>query len=87
MEASRVIKVLSKALKLIEVRRVVNQVINPGKVVEKEKNLVHQKEKILKERNPRNRRQHNSHKILVLLKRYRVLRMAILWSLSALTKE
>ena len=83
LEESRAVKVLSKALKLMAVRRAVNLVINQEKEEEKEKNLVHQMEKILMERNPRNRREHNSHKILALLKRYRVLQMATLWFLSA----
>ena len=83
LEEYRAIKVLSKALKLMAVRRAVNLVINQEKEAEKEKNLVHQKEKTLMERNLRNRREHNLHKILVLLKRYRVLQMATLWYLSA----
>ena len=83
LEESRAVKVLSKALKLMAVRRAVNLVINQEKEEEKEKNLVHQMEKILMERNPRNRREHNLHKTLALLKRYRVLQMATLWFLSA----
>ena len=82
LEGSRAVKVPSKALKLMAVRRAVNQVINQAKVAEKEKNLVHQKEKILTEKNLRNRKEHNSHKILALLKRYRMLQMVTLWFLS-----
>ena len=83
LEESRAVKVLSKVLKLMAVQRAVNLVINQEKEAEKEKNLAHQKEKTLMERNPRNRREHNLHKILALLKRYRVLQMVTLWYLSA----
>ena len=78
LEELRVIKVLSKALKLMAVRRAVNQVINQEKVAEKEKSSAHLKEKILMERNPKNRREHNLHKTLAPLKRCRMLKMVTL---------
>ena len=82
-EESKTAKVLSKALKLMVVQKVVNQAINQEKVVEKERNLVHQKEKTLMERNPRNRRGRNWYKTLALLKRCKMFQMATLWFQSA----
>ena len=82
-EESKTVKVLSKALKLMVVQKVVNPAINQEKVVEKERNLVHQKEKTLMERNPRNRRGRNWYKTLALLKRCKMFQMATLWFQSA----
>ena len=82
-EESKTVKVLSKALKLMVVQKAVNPAINQEKVVEKERNLVHQKEKTLMERNPRNRRGRNWYKTLALLKRCKMFQMATLWFQSA----